>query len=676
MLLGIHPCVIAGEAADIPPLDTLRSLPDSIRSSAPDTAVAGPDGKRPANPPAALPDTVRHAGVPPFVGSLRGLPDSSFMMTKADIQWMDYCYLGGILQDFPGIYVRSQSSAGQYDQLNIRGSDWRSVAILMNGRPLNDPATGIYNPYHFSPEYADQVEAVTGVPAFLYGFNGTGGTIDLLTKNSENYTPYTKMRYSESAYNYEYSDGTFRQNISRRTNFSFGFQHQGTDGRFPNSAHDAWNFRLGLHHRLSDAFTIIASEYHTSTRTNLNGGADPTSARTLRAFDPLQSVERNTDSYEKTTRHDLDLTLVGTLFPDTTNLSTLTLYYSHNFREYRDEENRPFPNGVFIQSDHTTSWMGTRLTQNFRTDLQRVDVGASMEIRQVEGSPNMGRRRNLLVSAWAKEDWLLSDNLTLSGFTRFDHYRSSGHLGLGGEATVRLSDPLTAFAGFSLSRRLPTYQEEFWTDSTVSRPGPIRAEKHFHLEAGTRLRIGNALSVHVAAFHHRVVDAIRLTPFQGDFVFPGVTFSNTDWLETNGLEVRLRLRHGFLYLEGNGVYLAQKAAGYGEILDLPHLVASGGAYFWSSLFDNHLDLKAGFRGRYSSPQLGEEFNPEMLVYVTSADQQVGRCGTVDFVLIARLGDAYIHFIWENLTNAQCFSSPFFPVLDRAIRFGLAWEFFD
>ncbi len=675
-MVGPHQAADAGEPAGFLPRDTLVTHQDTLQSNVVDTTATAQAVTRPGQLPFSSSDTLVRAGVPPYVESFGESLDSVSRLTNAGIRWLDYRFLGGVLEDFPGVYVRRQNSAGQYDQVNIRGNDWRSVAILLNGHPLNDPATGTYNLYYFAPEYSDQIEIADGPRGFLNGFNGTGGTVNLLTRNTENYKPFTKMRYAESAYGYEYSDGTFRQNISRKTNFTFGFQHQGTDGRFSNSAYNAWNFRVRLHHRLSDVMTLIASEYYTSTYTNMNGGATPLSASTFTAFDPLRAVVRNTDSYEKANRHDLDLAIVGTFFPDTTDLSTLTLYYSNNFREYRDEENRPFPNGVFIQSDHTTSWMGTRLTQTFRRGIQRFVIGASLEVRQVEGSPNMGRRRNVLTSAWAKEDWLLSDNLTLSGFTRFDHYRSSGHLGLGGEATVRLSDPLTAFAGFSLSRRLPTYQEEFWVDSTVSRPDPIRAEKHFHLEAGTRLRIGEALSVHVAAFHHRVVDAIRLTPFPGNFVFPGVTFSNTGWLETNGLEVRLRARHGFLYLEGNGTYLAQKTAESGDILDLPHLVASGGLYFWSSLFANHLDLKAGFRGQYSSPQFGQEFNPEMLVYVSSADQKVGRCGTLDFVLVARLGDAYLHFVWENLTSAQCFSSPFYPVLDRAIRFGVAWEFLD
>jgi hypothetical protein len=71
-----------------------------------------------------------------------------------------------------------------------------------------------------------------------------------------------------------------------------------------------------------------------------------------------------------------------------------------------------------------------------------------------------------------------------------------------------------------------------------------------------------------------------------------------------------------------------------------------------------------------------EFNPEVVAYVTGTNRSIGRGGVIDFLLIARIGDAYVHLTWENLTNVQYFSSPFYPVLDRAVRFGISWEFFN
>ena len=614
--------------------------------------------------------------MPSFVGTLDYSLDSSQYRTQDELHWIDYTSLGGILETVPGVYVRSQSSVGQYDQLNVRGYDWRGVAILTNGRILNDPASGIYNLFHFTTEYADRVEIITGPRAFLYGFNSTAGAVNLVTKNYNSNRPFTKFNYSETAYDYQYSDGTFSQNISRKLNFTFGFQHQGTSGRFANSSHEAWNMRTKLRYGLSKNLTIIVSEYLTSSQTDVNGGVDNSSVGFSDAFERLRATMRNTDSYEKIGRNDMDLCLVGTLFGDSSNVSLLTLYLSQNLREYRDEENRQFPNGVFIQSDHRSSWMGAQLTQNFSTEFQRLNVGANFELRQVEGSPNLGRRRNTIGAAWFKEDLLLNKDVTISGFARYDRYLKKDYIGFGADASLQISSALSLFGGVSLSRRLPDYQELYWTDSTVTRQNPLPAEKHMQTETGAQLNLLSIGTLRVAYFHRTVNDALQLLPYGSAFVFPGVMYSTIGKIATNGIEARLTARIRYLYLEGSSTYLTQKRNDGTSSEAYPSLIANGGIYYWGEVPGTGLNIKVGFKGRFSSSQLGEVFNPEILAYRNNAGQKIGRGGTLDFFLIARIGDAYVHFLWENLTNAQFFSSPYYPVLDRAIRFGVSWEFLN
>ena len=89
-----------------------------------------------------------------------------------------------------------------------------------------------------------------------------------------------------------------------------------------------------------------------------------------------------------------------------------------------------------------------------------------------------------------------------------------------------------------------------------------------------------------------------------------------------------------------------------------------------------LDLKIGFKGRYVSNSLGELFNPEVLAYVPNTGQHLGFGSSVDGFLIAGLGNAYIHLMWENLSNASYFITPFYPVFDRTIKFGVSWQFMD
>ena len=51
-------------------------------------------------------------------------------------------------------------------------------------------------------------------------------------------------------------------------------------------------------------------------------------------------------------------------------------------------------------------------------------------------------------------------------------------------------------------------------------------------------------------------------------------------------------------------------------------------------------------------------------------------GTVDFLLIAHIGSAYVHFVWENLLDRQYIMRIFYPMPERNIRFGISWDFLD
>ena len=619
------------------------------------------------------PDSLGRMTTPENVGSIDRSIDSSNVVTRDDFRWHEYQYLGDLLETKPGVSIRNQQSAGQYNEYSIRGSDWRGIGVMVDGRPVADPASGVYNLFYFSTEYADHIEVVTGPRAFLYGLNSTGGMVNVITKNFSNNTPFTKLNYEQAAYNYEYSDGTFSQNLTRWLNLMVGFQHQGTDGRFLNSTDLQWNFRAKLRYNLSPSFDIILSEYYTSTNTDMNGGINLNLKGTAAAF-TQNAVVKNTDSYEKVNRHDVNLAVVGSLFGDSADVSTLAFYYSSMLREYRDEENRLDPNGIFIQSDHDMSWFGALLMQNLDTRWQRLSFGASAEFLQINQSPNLGVRRNATASAWGKEEFTFISGVTAAGYARYDQYLGNGYVGIGGDATIALSPTISAFGGISLSRRLPTYQELYWTDSTVARTGSIVAERHRQAEAGIALRWPGTGTLRMAYFHRTVENPITISPLDKSFVFPGMLFANGERIMTNGVEAKVDLQFWYISLEGVTTYLSQVKNGDLTLEEFPKLSARGSVSFRGKILKDRLELRTGFQGRYTSGQRGASINPEVVAYVPNTGPALGQSSSVDFFLIAHIGDAFVHFTWENLTNVQYFSMPYAPGPDRAIRLGILWEF--
>jgi outer membrane cobalamin receptor len=645
----------------------------STKTGTPSGTAGAPAG---SDSLATRPDSLMLFWFPAHPGLADRAQDTTSSLGSSDLYWLAHRYLGDILATVPGVFIRDQSSEGQYSQPNIRGTDWRGIGITMNGRPLNDPASGVYNIYYLSTDYVDRLEAVTGPRAFLYGLNSAGGALNVVTKNFHSNRPYTKINYSESGYEYQYSDATYSQNIIRRLNLSFGFQYQGTAGRFANSLHEAWNMRLKLRYALLENLTVVASEYFTNTSTGLNGGADVVKSPPPNAYDPFLVTVKNTDSYEKDTRHDVDVSLFGNFLGDSANVTQLTLYYSNNFRQYRDEENRPNPNGIFIQADHTSSWMGALLTQNFFTTGQRFGLGSSLELRQIEGSPNLGRRRNVIGAAWAKEEIPIGTTVTVAGYGRYDRYLHEDYAGVGGDVRLRIAEGIHLFGGTSLSHRLPSYAELYWTDSTVVRTGPIVAEKHVHTEVGAEAQFAGPSEIRLAFFHKRVTDPILYTPQFGSGPFPAFMVGNGGSLTNYGAELRLGVRVWVLLAEGTATWIVQKDDDGSRNEVYPEFAGTGGLYYRQLLFSGALDLKAGFRGSFLSSSRGEVYNPQSIAYVRNDGRQMGAGARVDFDLIAHIGTAYFHFLWENLTNAQYFTAPYYPVRDRMIRLAIEWPFLD
>ncbi|HEY7751945.1 MAG TPA: putative porin, partial [Ignavibacteriaceae bacterium] len=50
---------------------------------------------------------------------------------------------------------------------------------------------------------------------------------------------------------------------------------------------------------------------------------------------------------------------------------------------------------------------------------------------------------------------------------------------------------------------------------------------------------------------------------------------------------------------------------------------------------------------------------------------------LDFTLAGEIKKlAIFYFVWENLFGNQYYITPYYPMPDRNVRFGLAWELFN
>ena len=132
------------------------------------------------------------------------------------------------------------------------------------------------------------------------------------------------------------------------------------------------------------------------------------------------------------------------------------------------------------------------------------------------------------------------------------------------------------------------------------------------------------------------------------------------------------------HLEGTANYLKRPTITRNnkKLTLYPEITMNGSIYFQGLLANGHLDIKFGFRGNFYSKQTGMKPYDEFGVWIPSDLISYGPSGTVDFFAVGKIGDAYVHLIWENLSGTQYLLAPVYPIYERNIRFGVSWEFLD
>ncbi len=611
----------------------------------------------------------------PLVGSIDRSLEPEHIIPDSIINFLDYRYLGDLLSMTPGIFIRDLGSPGQLYGLTIQGLDARSISFMSDGILLNEPLTGLFDPNLYPTESIERIEIITGPRAFLYGLNSTGAAINMVSKSNKAIRPQSRIRYSESTYGFGVVDGLISQDIIRGLNVTLGGQHTTFDGRFPNSDYNAWNARAKVRYNISNQVNVFATGMYNQTYLGLNGGVHDTTSPEFR-FDRIRATMRNTDAYEKVARHDVQLGTAAQLFDDSSAITTLTLFHSTNFREYRDEENRPNSNGIFIQQNHRSKWQGVKFSQHLMLQQHLLDFGAEFQSRGVIASDAVGQHIRTLWSAYSKIGFQPFNTVLFSPYARFDSYLGHKDLSYGADSKAKLLDWLEASAGYSNSYRFSSFQETYWDiDPTKCQLAGEYRENHHLAEVGLTLSYQPLGWFTIQYFYRMIEDPLELN--YDELNDPSCDYvSDLDRKRIHeGITTVTAFRLGSFFVEGNAQYIRITNASK-EFRFNPRWSGTGGLYFWDKLFNNHLNLKIGFRGRAFSTYHAAEYNQQAQVFIPSTLEDIKASGVIDFILIVHLGNAHVHLIWENLLDRQYITTTFYPMPERAIRFGISWEFLD
>ncbi|MDQ7916605.1 TonB-dependent receptor [Mesonia sp. MT50] len=106
----------------------------------------------------------------------------------------------------PGLRVEVDCQTCNYSQIRMNGLQGGYSQILINGRPIFSPLTGLYGLEQIPVNMIERIEVVRGGVSALYGSSAIGGTVNVITK-----TP--KQNSYSASYTYQNIDGKTNQSL-------------------------------------------------------------------------------------------------------------------------------------------------------------------------------------------------------------------------------------------------------------------------------------------------------------------------------------------------------------------------------------------------------------------------------------------------------------------------------
>jgi len=122
------------------------------------------------------------------------------VVNSKDLDNIQACNLSEGLKFQPGLRVETDCQTCNYTQLRMNGLAGGYSQILINGRPIFSPLTGLYGMEQLPVNMIERIEVVRGAGSSLYGSSAIGGTVNVITK-------LPKKNSHEINYNYQNING-------------------------------------------------------------------------------------------------------------------------------------------------------------------------------------------------------------------------------------------------------------------------------------------------------------------------------------------------------------------------------------------------------------------------------------------------------------------------------------
>jgi hypothetical protein len=588
----------------------------------------------------------------------------NLLIKKHDFLRIDYRYAADFFKLSPFFYLKDYGTLGQPNDLFLYGTNSKGISFFEDGVYHNNRYSNLLDLNHFQSESVDSIEIAPLPRGFIYGPYNNTVSVNLISKDPSPSLPYTRVKYYEGPYDETMIDGLFSVYVFRQLIASAEITNRIASNRYLNTDYSVWQAKAKLKYLLSDSINLIGTYRYSSSETGLNGGVDVDSI--LQATQNLESVLYNnleapviTESGRlKVKQHHFGLRLLSSFSKNSE--TDLTLFYKF----YLDENSNGQTGNSFTNKFRNKLW-GAFLKQGFKFDFLDARLFANYESNKFKDSYSSGdilkdnySSMNLFSIAGILSAYLLDSAFVPSVFYKYAHYDyqfgensySGANPGFGFDVKYYLSKFLNFYAGYS-------EYKPFYSDLRIKTA-----------ELGAKFLKENFLA-DLKLFNRKNFNL----HYPVNYINSSYTTESNIW----GLSSQLGIRVWKIFLEARASYYDITERWYDGITtnNPPDVIFTTGLFFRDFLFNDNLDLKAGFEFTYFGKQT-ISFSPNIDL-VGGSDLFINPSNRLDFIAAGEIQKvAIVYFTWENLFDNDYYLVRFYPVPERNIRFGLSWELFN
>lgn len=112
------------------------------------------------------------------------------VVTREEIEQKGAGFVGDVLQGLPGVDTQRAGSAGNRENIKIRGGKSTQTLVMIDGFPVNSPGTSEFDISSLTSDLFEQVELVRGPQSALYGSYASGGVVNFIPRKWTGGTRY------------------------------------------------------------------------------------------------------------------------------------------------------------------------------------------------------------------------------------------------------------------------------------------------------------------------------------------------------------------------------------------------------------------------------------------------------------------------------------------------------